>query len=341
MDDNTVYARLRARGLTRREFLRLCAGAVGLMGLRQLPPIPLEPLRGRALAASGVAADVARAMQTKPRLPVVWLAYQDCAGCTEALLRTQEPLATTVLGDVLSLEYHETLSAAAGARLEAHRADVMERFAGEYLLVVEGSLPSGAERGFCTVGGRAATDVLAEAADGAAAVLATGNCAAYGGLPAAAPNPTAASSVAGLLDGRTVVNVPGCPAIPEVTVGTLLHYFTYDAFPELDALGRPLTHYGATVHDGCSRRRHFRASEFARSFDDDGARAGWCLYELGCRGPDTHNACASRKWGVGLSWPVESGHPCLGCSEPRFWDEPFYPWSPRPHGAFLPHAQND
>jgi hydrogenase small subunit len=59
---------------------------------------------------------------------------------------------------------------------------------------------------------------------------------------------------------------------------------------------------------------------FAKSFDDEGARQGWCLYEVGCKGPVTYNACATLKWNGGVSFPIQSGHGCLGCSEPGFWD---------------------
>jgi hydrogenase small subunit len=62
-------------------------------------------------------------------------------------------------------------------------------------------------------------------------------------------------------------------------------------------------------------------AKFAKSFDDEGARNGWCLYELGCKGPTTYNACATIKWNGGTSFPIESGHGCLGCSEPGFWDK--------------------
>ena len=60
---------------------------------------------------------------------------------------------------------------------------------------------------------------------------------------------------------------------------------------------------------------------FAKSFDDEGARQGWCLYEGGCKGPVTYNACATLKWNGGVSFPIQSGHGCIGCSEDGFWDQ--------------------
>jgi hydrogenase small subunit len=46
---------------------------------------------------------------------------------------------------------------------------------------------------------------------------------------------------------------------------------------------------------------------------------------MGCRGPVTYNACAVTKWNNGVSFPIQSGHGCIGCSEENFWDNgPFY-----------------
>ena len=63
---------------------------------------------------------------------------------------------------------------------------------------------------------------------------------------------------------------------------------------------------------------------FAENFDDAGAKAGWCLYKLGCRGPETYNSCGNMRWFQGMSYPIQSGAPCIGCSNANFWDdEPF------------------
>ncbi len=83
--------------------------------------------------------------------------------------------------------------------------------------------------------------------------------------------------------------------------------------------------YGETVHDNCPRLKHFEASEFAPSFDSEEAKKGYCLYELGCKGPVTYNNCPKVLFNQ-TNWPVAAGHPCIGCSEPDFWDSmsPFY-----------------
>jgi hydrogenase small subunit len=147
-----------------------------------------------------------------------------------------------------------------------------------------------------------------------------GTCAAFGGLPKADPNPTGAVSVRELVTDKPVINVSGCPPIPMVITGVLAHYLTFGTLPELDRLGRPKAFYGTSIHDRCYRRPFYDKGLFASTFDDEGAKRGWCLYKLGCKGPMTYNACATMKWNEGTSWPVESGHGCLGCSQPDFWD---------------------
>ena len=320
MSGETIHEYLSSKGFTRREFLRYCGILAGAMGLSAATPVAASGLPRSLTQGTTLEEQIAQALETRPRLPVIWLEFQDCAGCTEALTRSQSPtLVDLVLNDI-SIDYHETLFAAAGFQAEEAKQAAMQEWAGQYLLVVEGSIPTGGNGLFCTIGGRSAVDLLKEAADGAAAIVATGNCAAFGGLPKADPNPTKAKGVWELVKDRPVVNIPGCPAIPEATTGTIAQFLVFGTLPELDPLNRPKTFYGTTIHDRCQRRPFYDAGRFAGSFDDEGARKGWCLYKLGCKGPTTYNACATLKWDGGLSFPIQSGHPCLGCSQPGFWD---------------------
>ncbi len=190
---------------------------------------------------------------------------------------------------------------------------------GKYLLVVDGSIPLG-NPGYSTIAGISNLDMLKETAAGAAAIIAVGTCASFGGLPMAAPNPTGAVPVSEIIKDKPIINVSGCPPIPVVITGVLAHYLTFGTLPELDGYNRPKVFYGQSIHDRCYRRPFYDKGLFAETFDDEGAKAGWCLYKLGCKGPMTYNACATVKWNQGTSWPVESGHGCLGCSEPNFWD---------------------
>ena len=321
MADVTIFEEMKKAGVSRRNFLKFCGLLTGAMGLNLLPPIEAS---GMPVSLARSNADtlrrVAQVLQSKPRLPVIWLEFQDCAGCSEALTRSQSPTLVDLVLSQITVEYHETLSAAAGFQAEGAKQDAMKKYAGQYVLVVEGSISPKDDGVYCTIGGKSSLDLLNEAAAGAAAIIATGNCASFGGLPKANPNPTGAVSVLDLIKDKPVVNIPGCPAIPEVFTGVLAQFLIFGSLPELDHLHRPKTFYANTIHDRCLRRPFYEAGKFADSFDDEGARKGWCLYKLGCKGPTTYNACASMKWSGGLSFPVQSGHPCLGCSEPNFWD---------------------
>lgn len=298
----TVGEGLRQRGISRRDFLRFCGGLTAMLSL---PP--------------DAAAEIAAALSRASRPSVIWLSFQECTGCTEALTRSHSPSLETLIFDLISLDYHHTLQAASGNAAEQARAEAMKANKGRYLVIVDGSLPLG-NPGYSTIAGVSNLDTLNEVVAGAAAVIAMGTCAAYGGLPAASPNPTGAVAVRDLVKDKPVVNVPGCPPIPVVMTGVIAHYLAFGALPELDSLGRPKAFYGETIHDRCYRRPFYDQGKFAESFDDEGARRGWCLFKLGCKGPVTYNACATTKWNGGVSFPIQSGHGCIGCSEPRFWD---------------------
>jgi hydrogenase small subunit len=300
--DLTVGEALRQQGVSRRGFLKFCATTASMM----------------ALSPAMVPA-VARALEQARRPSVIWLSFQECTGCTESLTRSHAPTIEGLIFDSISLDYHHTLQAASGDAAEKAREQAMHDNHGKYLLVVDGSIPL-ANPGYSTIAGISNLDMLMETAEGAAAVIAVGTCAAYGGLPQANPNPTGAVSVMDLIKDKPIINVPGCPPIPVVITGVLAHYLTFGTIPELDHLGRPKAYFGTNIHDRCYRRPFYERGEFASTFDDEGARKGWCLYKLGCKGPVTYNACATAKWNSGVSWPVEAGHGCIGCSEPAFWD---------------------
>ena len=300
----TLGDSLRAHGLSRRGFLKFCAATASMMAL---PP--------------SMVPSIAAALEAARRPSVIWLSFQECTGCTESLTRSHAPTLENLILDVISLDYHHTLQAAAGEAAEEARLQAMEANKGRYLVVVDGSIPGpNANPGFSTVAGQSNYAILMETVEQAAAVIAVGTCAAFGGLPQADPNPTGAMSVMDLVKDKPIVNVSGCPPIPMVITGVLAHYLTFGRLPELDGYRRPLAFYGQSIHDRCYRRPFYDKGLFADSFDDEGAKLGWCLYRLGCKGPSTYNACATMRWNAGTSWPIEAGHPCLGCSEPRFWD---------------------
>jgi hydrogenase small subunit len=301
--DKTLGEILRGHGISRRGFIKFCAATASMMAM---PP--------------GMAPAIAEALERAKRPSVIWLSFQECTGCTESLTRSHSPTVEDLILDVVSLDYHHTLQAASGHAAEAAREKAMEENHGQYLLIVDGSLPGpDSNPGYSTIAGISNYQMLMEAVEGAAAVVAVGTCASFGGLPGAAPNPTGAVSVMDLVKDKPVINVPGCPPVPMVITGVLAQFLTF-GLPELDEYHRPKAFYGQSIHDRCYRRPFYDKGLFAEGFDDEGARKGWCLYRLGCKGPSTYNACATMRWNSGTSWPIEAGHPCLGCSEPRFWD---------------------
>ena len=153
-------------------------------------------------------------------------------------------------------------------------------------------------------------------------------------MQAAKPNPTGAVGVDEIIKDKPVINVSGCPPIGEVITATISYILTHDAPPKVDAEGRPLFAYDQRIHDSCPRRAHFDAGQFVRSFDDAGARSGWCLYEVGCKGPSTFSPCPIIQWNMKSGWPIGAGHPCIGCTEKHFFDRftPFYSTLPDVEG---------
>ena len=289
------------RGVTRRDFLKFCSMMTGVLAL---PRSYTSRIEG-ALAAP-------------QRLPVIWLEMQDCAGCTEALLRATQPTVSQLVLDILSVDYHETIMAASGDLAEQAKQATIK--AGGYLLVVEGSIPVGDGEFYCTVGGKSALQQLKEAAANAAAVVAVGNCATFGGWPIASPNPTNASFVTEIIKDKPVMNLPGCPYNPVNLTAAVVHFLTFGELPAMDELHRPLFAYGSRIHDNCPRRGHFDAGEFVVAWGDEGHKKGWCLYKMGCKGPVAFHNCPAVGYNDGTSWPIKAGHGCIACSEPNFWE---------------------
>ncbi|HJV25025.1 MAG TPA: hydrogenase small subunit [Aromatoleum sp.] len=286
-------------GMSRRAFMQFCATVAATLGL-----------------PTGAEAAVQKAMEQKRRPSVIWLHFQECTGCTESMLRAEHPTIEKLILDIISLDYHETLFAAAGHQVEAARKQAMADNKGKYLLVIEGAIPTKEDGIYCKVGGQTAIELTKECAADAAAVIAIGSCASWGGMPSTGPNPTGATGVAEVL-GKPVVTIPGCPPNPYNFLATVVHFLTFGKLPEVDQLGRPKFAYSRLVHENCERRAHFDAGRFAMKFSDEGHRKGYCLYKLGCKGPETYANCPTVLYGdAGAgTWPVGCGHPCIGCTE--------------------------
>ncbi len=252
---------------------------------------------------------------------MLWINGLSCSCCTESFLRTAHPLATDIILSMIALDYQDTIMAAAGEQATAAYDEAISKYKGQYILAVEGNTPMNGQGMYCIDGGRPFLDKLTRGVENARAVVAWGTCASWGCVQAANPNPTGATPLHKLFPNKPQLKVPGCPAIPEVMSAILAYIITYDRLPALDSQGRPAMFYGKRVHDQCYRRAHFDAGEFVECWDDEGARSGLCLYKMGCKGPTTYNACPSTRWNNGVSFPIQSGHGCIGCAEQNFWDQ--------------------
>jgi len=300
---------LEDQGVNRRDFMKWASAVTGMLML----PSSFTPL----------VADAALMMN---RAPVIWIELSDCAGNTEAMLRSDGPKIDEILLDIISLEFNETIMAASGHQAEAQLEDAMHTFKDKYLLFVEGAVPMGMNGQFGTIGAEGETmhDHLMRISKHAAAIVAVGSCATFGGVPAASPNPTGAVGVMDVVQGKPIINIPACPANPANMVGVIIHYILTGQVPELDSLLRPKFAFGYRIHDNCERRAHFDAGEFVEEWGDEGAKNNFCLYKVGCKGPMTFNNCSIIRYNEGVNWPVGVGRGCIGCSEPDFWDKYAY-----------------
>ena len=222
---------LSAHGVNRRDFMKLCAGMAATLGL-----------------SSNAAAEMAAAITDPQRPPVIWIGAQECTGCTESLLRATHPTIENLILNTISLEYHEVLSAAFGHQAEENKHNAMKRYKGKYVLVVDGSIPLKDGGVYCMVAGEPIVDHIRRAAADAAAVIAIGSCAAWGGVPATGGNPTGAVSLEEAI-GKPVINIPGCPPNPHNFLTTVVYYITYGKLPALDSKHRPLFAYERLIHE--------------------------------------------------------------------------------------------
>lgn len=298
-----LYKSLAAKGFTRRDFMKFCASMAAILSLPEV-----------------MTGSIAEALEKAKKPYVVWLEFQDCAGDTEAILRATRPTIGELVLDVISLDYHETIMAGSGQQAEKALQDVVKNQKGKYIAIVEGAIPTKDGGVYCTIGGRTAIDIAKEVCGNAAFTINVGSCSSWGGVASASPNPTGAKGTGDVVSGITYVNVPGCAHNPENATAVVVHYLTFGTLPALDSRHRPLFAYGQIIHNNCERRAHFDAGQFVRQWGDYGHRHGWCLYEMGCKGPEAHYNCPTVRYNGGTSWPVKAGHGCIACAADNNWD---------------------
>lgn len=292
--------------ITRREFLDLSVRIAAVTGLGS------SALPGIAHALEGM-------ISSNP--PVLWLQGQSCSGCSVSLLNSQDPGPVEIVTRYISLLFHSTLSTATGdVAMRIVRQSTEE---GGFILVVEGAMPEGMPEA-CKMGHEPITVLVEKAAKKATAVVAVGACAAFGGIPAAENNATGALSVPDFLTqkriNKPVIRVPGCPAHPDWTVGTLVHVLKF-GMPALDKLGRPKMFFSKLIHDQCPRFPDYERENFAEHFSDDG-----CLFKLGCVGTNTYADCTIRYWNSRTNSCIPSGSPCIGCASETFARSASFPF---------------
>lgn len=275
-------------------------------------------------------------MATK-KYPVIWLQGAGCTGCSVSVLNAVSPRIQNLLldelvpGQQLNLLFHATIMGGQGEPVIKVLRNTEKNIKGGYILIVEGAIPTAENGAYGSVGeedGKHLTvqQSVEELGSNALLTVALGTCAAYGGIPAAKPNPTLCKGVNAIFNEKDiktpVINIPGCPSHPEWFTGTVsVILFSGIKAIDLDNLGRPNIFYGQLIHENCPRRADFDKGKFAEKLGDPG-----CLYKLGCKGHYTNADCPLRQWNNGVSWCVKAGSPCLACVEPEFPDgtSPFY-----------------
>lgn len=286
-----------SHGIKRRDFLKYCAAMAAVLGVSQFE----------------FTTKIAEAMQAASKKPpVLWIEGQSCTGCTISFTQSYPPVGNIIL-DTISLRHHDAVMAASGELAEKAFHDTVK--AGGYVLIVEGSIPTADDR-FCMVAGKPFKKMVEEAAAKAAAIIAVGACATYGGIPAATPSKGAGLNK--ILPGKTVINLPTCPVHHDHLAGTILYFLTTGKAPELDKIGRPVMYFRESIHDNCRRRSHFDAGRFLTDWNDPKQKE-WCVFQKGCKGPMTFADCPVRRWNAGINFCIDCGAVCMGCAEPGFY----------------------
>ncbi len=293
----------------RRQFIKMAAALSAAFGLGNLP------------------APVAAALkQIDPRsVPkLLYLQGLSCSGCSISLLQAQSPSPLALITKYSQLAFHADLSATSGTQA----MNLIERYiggeAGDYLLVLEGSIPEQMPKA-CQIGDKSLASLLEAAARTMTAAVAVGACACDGGIPSAEGNLTGAIGLPQFFAQRKidkpVVQIRGCSVHPDWVWQTVIHLVKI-GMPELTETGSPKLFFSHTVHETCPRYHDFQQEIFAKQLGDRG-----CLFQLGCLGPQTKADCSTRWWNGGRTWCINVNAPCIGCASPLFAKQksiPFY-----------------
>lgn len=288
--------------ITRRDFMKWVAASAAALGLSKLELIKLEE---------------AMASGTSP--PVIWLQGSACTGCSISLLNATDPTIDNVLLNTISMKYHPNLSTAAGDLAVSSIIDNSNTYNGQFILCIEGGIPTGANGNCCVIGDRdggnwTMLSAVNDLGPKAKYVLAVGTCAAFGGV--VRPDTYAGvKTVKEILDKKTknpIINLPACPAHPNTVVGTIVTLLT-GGLPKLDSSGRPTAYYSGSIHNVCPRKGTNKVKQFGQY---------GCYNSLGCQGPNTNINCPKAKWNNGVNWCIDAYVGCIGCASSAFPTKP-------------------
>lgn len=262
---------------------------------------------------------------------LLWLQGGACSGNTMSFLNAQEPTVVELVTDFgINIIWHPSMGLEIGEQVTDILNDCIRGKISVDIFVFEGTVIQGPHgKGtmnyFCE---KPMQDWVNELAKVAGYVVAIGDCATWGGIPAVPPNPTSSTGLqfhkkekGGYLgaafmskNGMPVINIPGCPAHPDWITQILVAISTGRIKDVLiDDYHRPTTFFSDFVQTGCTNARAFNEKISGRF----GKRGGCLFYEVGCRGPLTHASCNRILWNRQSS-KTRANHPCLGCTEPGF-----------------------
>lgn len=250
------------------------------------------------------------------RTNVIWLETSGCFGEVISLLNSEDPDILYFLKSIVNVTFFGSISGEEG---EKAMQRLMETLNTEFIFIICGAIPTKSNGAYAIIGeyqGKVLTamDIVSMLAEKAKYIVSVGTCACYGGPTAGKPNLSEAESVRSYLDRKDVIQIPGCPAEPTWTVGTL-GYLVSRGMPELDSDGRPKAFFGQYIHNICPRRSYFDNNIFAKKLGDPE-----CMFNLGCSGPTTKAYCPVNRWNSSDNWPIGDNTTCIGCAGPGFPD---------------------
>ena len=325
----TFYESLSQRGVSRRDFLKFCGSTAAVLGLSSTF-VPTIAARIAGAVESGLT-------------PALWISGGKCTGCLESMAQAAYPNVADIVLDLLTLNSQTAISMATGKYAEDAKKATYEQYEDRpFIMLYEGTIMEGLN-GRTLLGPsdvpnevqQTSLDVIDNIAPKAAVIVALGACAVDGGWVRAFPNPAGGTGMEEYLKKKNidtpVVNLPGCPVSPEEVTAVVVQALLLGedgtlesgikaVANDLDSLNRPKYLYGAVIHDSCPRRGHFENGEFVYRYGTEAEAKNWCVYPMGCKGPQTYRRCPMLRWNDSQSWCVESGGICIGCATWNFVD---------------------